>query len=434
MPNKGWELEEDPLEEAKQVAASASIRQNALITVRNTATTQPLSLGERDLLLGLIDVEPGFIGRYVGHFAPITQVPVEFHIAIALAAISGAVGNRVFYDAYQRQYHPNIYVLLLAGSGVFRKTYSIGLMRDIMDKVLPDVIQPSSFSVESLEDILADRPDSLFIYSEFSEFLQRGKRDYQKGVKEAFTDLFDNPAERKFRFRGRGKGAIKHGAPIILGATTLPWLEKNIDESDIKGGFLPRFLIFTGTDRGPYVPSKVANYPGTTHLEGDLEEIGKAKGEVDFSAVRLLADNIVQRYETEIAGSGADPTLSGWYARIGTYLFKLSTLYMLSRTLGQKMTVIDEDVYRAAATLRYCHSQIENLPLAFTPQGQRLRSIENIIMAHPAGIKRGDILRGVRDLTLQEFQYFVRTLLAKGYRETVTKAGGHDQFIYRPPQ
>jgi len=419
--------------------------QQAIAVVRNAALTQPLSMGERDKLLQLMYSEEGFIGRYVRYFTPITQVPVEFHIASAITAVSAAVGNRVSLEAWQRRAFPNIDVLEIAGSGVMHKTYSISLMLDILRLAAPKAILPSDFSSESLLDILAEQPSGLLAYSEFSELLQKmSGRDYMAGVKKLLTDLFDNPTKREFKYRGR-QGTIENPAPTILGATNLAWLEGSSNERDIVAGFLTRFLVWTGQDSGPPVPSKTSpNQQERDRLVDDLKLISQAEGEADFSTLRVFIDEVIQRYEASVTANGFDPTLEGMYARIGIYTFKLSVIFMLSRTLGVKLDtagnvvgtdlqIIDEDILRAAATLRYCHSQMESLPFAFTPAGQMLRKVENFITKHPQGIKRGDILRGVRDLNETGFESLVSTLLAKGFVETQRRAGGRDQFIYFPP-
>jgi hypothetical protein len=405
--------------------------QQAIDMVRRTATTQPLGLGERDQLLQLMYKEPGFIGRYLRLFAPMTQVPPEFHVAVALAAIAAAAENRISFQAYQRRFFPNIYSLLVAGSGTLRKTYTISLMLDILAEAVPTSVLPASFSAESLEDILEKRPAGLLVYSEFGHLLKKlSGRDYLTGVKELLTDLFDNPQERRFQYRGR-QGVIKNPAPTILGASTLPWLETNIKETDTVGGFMTRFLIWTGKDAGPPVPSSTPNQPSSQHLVDDLKQIAAATGEADFSAIRVLTDQIVQRYEADIGARGIDPNLEGMYARIGIYTFKLATLFMLSRTLGADLQVIDEDVLRAVATLRYCHTQMERLPLAYTESARDLRRLADLITARP-GVTRREVLTNT-SWRLKDLDPLINTLVARGFRRDVGKAGGQEQHKYWPP-
>lgn len=423
-------------------AQIAQVQQHTISLVRNAAQMQPLNMGQRNLFVRLAQSEEGFVGRYLRHFSSITQVPLEFHVANAISAVAAAVGNRVWGEAWQRPFYANLYLLLIARSGVLRKSYAMSLMKDLLTEAAADIILPTSFSSESLEVILEKRPSGLLIYSEFGHLLKRLGRDYMGGVKELLTDLFDNPQRLQFQYRGRA-GAIVNPAPTVLGASNLEWLEGNLRESDLGGGFLTRFLIWTGDDAGPPVSSQTSpDKAARAVLVDNLKQLAQVEGEADFSAIRDLVDDIIQRYGDAAKARGIDPNLIGMYSRIGINMFKLATIFMLSRTLGVKrdaagnvvgkdLQVIDRDVLRAAATLRYCHAEMEALPMAFSDWERELRKVEGWIKERP-GITTRELIQKTR-LRTGKLSPIIQTLTAMGsIDERPDKAGGWTRSTYWP--
>ena len=289
----------------------------------------------------------------------------------------------------------------------------MNLGMDVVYEAVPDIVLPVSFSREQLEDTLARQPCGVLAFSEFAEFLQKGRRrDYMAGTKELLTDLFDSPQKRPTSYKGSGNKVIERAAPTILAATTMQWLEQSIEEADIQGGFLARFLLCRGGGTRSYVSPAGGSAQVPPNLVHALQGIGNAKGQADFSAVQVLFDQLLQNYEAQLARRSLDPLLDGVYSRSGIYLLKLSTLFMLSRTGGANLTVADEDVLRALAVVQYSHDQFEGLSLAFTRDERVLRQLRQLIGANP-GITRRDILRAL-DMRVRDVDQYVATLEASG--------------------
>lgn len=318
---------------------------------------------EREVMKYVAGDENGVLGTYVMHARRLTDAPIAFHVAGGLAAMAGAVGSNVYwYGGGHREQWPNLYILLLAPSGVFRKSTSVDLPTNPLADAIPGIILDREFSPEQFIRNLAEHPTSVLKESEFGSLLERMKSSYMQGMKQRLTDLFDCQDSYDRTIRGvSGSGErirIIRPALTILAASTLDWLVESLTETDMRSGFMPRFLFVAPTQ-------KESEPPGGYWAEGDsqkLRAITKAfsqmahmkRAEVSFKQVRR---RIVQwsTEQTDIAESGTAPDeLMGLYSRLGHHLAKLCALITVSdEGIQPAYEVTPEAAERAIAFLEW---------------------------------------------------------------------------------
>ncbi|MBE3037566.1 MAG: hypothetical protein IMZ62_01945, partial [Chloroflexi bacterium] len=74
-----------------------------------------------------------------------TEVPPIFLLWSGIAGISAALERRCWIDQGSYIVYPNIYMILIAGSGRCRKSTAIGLIENLLIKVEPPInILPDS--------------------------------------------------------------------------------------------------------------------------------------------------------------------------------------------------------------------------------------------------------------------------------------------------
>lgn len=316
---------------------------------------------ERETMLYVAGDQNGWLGTYVQYARTLTDAPIAFHVAGGLAAMAGAIGSNVYwYGGGHREQWPNLYVLLLAPSGVFRKSTSVDLPTYPLGNAVPGIILDREFSPEQFIRNLADHPTSVLKESEFGSLLERMKSSYMQGMKQRLTDLFDCQDSYERTIRGAsGAGErirIIRPALTILAASTLDWLVESLTETDMRSGFMPRFLFVAPT-------VKESEPPGGYWAQGDtrmvsvvtkaLAQMAQMKrAEVSFKRVRRRIVAWTTDHADYAESGDAPEELMGLYSRLGHHLAKLCALLTVSdEGIQPAYEVTEETAERAIAML-----------------------------------------------------------------------------------
>lgn len=294
---------------------------------------------EREIMRYVAGPTNGWLGNYVEYARKMTDAPLAFHVAGGLAAMAGAIGSNVYWKGGGgREQWPNLYVLLLAPSGVFRKSTSVDLPTYPLGNAVPGVILDREFSPEQFIRNLAAHPTSVLKESEFGSLLERMKSSYMQGMKQRLTDLFDcqDTYDRTLRgAEGRGERiSIVKPALTILAASTLDWLVESLTETDMRSGFMPRFLFIAPT-------VKEAEPPGGYLASGDAHAVSiitrhlasmsrMKRAELSFKVVRRRFVEWTADHSTFAESGNAPEELMGLYSRLGHHLAKVCALITVS--------------------------------------------------------------------------------------------------------
>lgn len=318
---------------------------------------------ERKLMEWIAGADDSWLRNYVQYARSVTDAPLAFHVAGGLAAMAGAIGSNVFWrGGGGREQWPNLFLLNLAPSGIFRKSTSIDIPMNLLVKASPGVLLDREFSPEKFIRNLADQPTSVLKESEFASLLERMKSNYMQGMKQRLTDLFDCQDSYDRSIQGmNGKGeriSIVRPSLTILAASTLDWLVESLTETDMRSGFMPRFLFFAPTVKEPEPPGGFlaqSDMPMENYLVRGLAQMANmARRQVGFSASRRR----IIEWTTEssaLADTGQVPDeLLGLYSRIGLHLSKLCALLCISDDgLHDQSQVSDYTAERAIGLMEW---------------------------------------------------------------------------------
>ena len=191
-----------------------------------------------------------FFQPVVEYFGTMTDAPISFLHCGALMMVSAVIGNRVFVQVGSQRLKVNLYLLMIAGSTVGRKSTGIQLARKYLrlleerlkandaaknadvfaptpdnDTEYVKFIMPDSGSLEGLIEIMREpgtitvthrdgkdkiqtqEPEQktalnsgLALYSEFAGFLDMVSKEYNKGYQTFIIDCYDgNDHERQLK-------------------------------------------------------------------------------------------------------------------------------------------------------------------------------------------------------------------------------------------
>lgn len=275
-----------------------------------------------------------FLKSYADYADRITDAPPLFHTWTGIALLSAALGNGAWIWSWGRRICANLWIVLLAPSGILRKTTALNIGQGVlMDPAagLADRAWPSEWSFEGLLQTMAQKPAGILFVREFKRFNAALMRDYAGGSKELLVDSYDNPERESRRTKGEGETIVEFPAPTILAATTMDWFEASLQRDDIGGGFLSRLSIIPAKEKG--------SWKGLGETRSDADRIQREqladhlravrhgmKGELDISEIKEPFNEWLHAYEDSWAHR-MTPELAGTIARTGANALQLTMIF-----------------------------------------------------------------------------------------------------------
>lgn len=196
--------------------------------------------------------DSGFAKLYYAVVAHSTDAPDEFIVWTALACLGAVVGPNVAMPWAARGYlRGNLWVCLVADSTVSRKSSCLRVVEDALLAVDGKLLG-AHCTPEAYPDEFSEHPTRLFVYDEVTGLLsQLASKGYMEGVKEALTSLYAGTTMR-VRTKTAGRREVSGAYLSLLGSTNVEWLQSRINEGDLRGGFLARWVVVRGTSTRYY--------------------------------------------------------------------------------------------------------------------------------------------------------------------------------------
>jgi hypothetical protein len=272
-----------------------------------------------------------FIDEYMA-YSDTQETAWSFDLLCALWVLSSVLGPGVQVARGSDRLAINLYVLLVAPSGVARKSTALGLAQRLWDRCRP----PSSLTIsqrlspERLNEKLAASPHCAFVASELVSLL--GRAGYSHLLPSLLTDIYD---------------CHTHVYPTFLAASTPTWLAKSLTPEVITGGFGSRLLTVVATR-----PKRTIPWPEERENEqGFLERAEGLLRACDERGVLTLTPGARSAYTRWYSQLNQQPRdgdyASAFASRQPDHLLKLAGLLSLNR----RSALIDEHDVRAARCL-----------------------------------------------------------------------------------
>jgi len=248
--------------------------------------------------------EDSFVGQYLA-FSENSETPYAYDFWTALWCISVALGRDIAVDRPSAPVYLNLYCVLVAESGVTRKSTAVRRavsfirpMCDERNQLIESKITPEKLEFDlALQSIEFGSARASIAIDEMVKFL--GKEKYVETMPTLLTDLYDCPSIRV------GGGTLLRGSTVLrdvhinfLSASTPSWLLRAVNPDVIEGGFTSR-VVFVVSEK----PKKTAPWPDAPNLELKQSLHGH------LSRVQEEA----KRYPTIALSIGAMTKFKSWY-------------------------------------------------------------------------------------------------------------------------
>lgn len=189
-----------------------------------------------------------FIDHYAEWANTLTDAPKQYHKAIGASILSTVMTPHISLRTSFGVFIPNIWIMILAGTTLTRKSTSLDIGRRLLDDVMEDYLLATDGSPEGLLTEMGTRDGkvSLFHRDEITGFMSAvAHKEYMSGLLEGLTRLYDGQAETRILRRERIE--IKNPYLVIMSGGIQTRMQEIVGMDHIRSGFLPRFIFVTGT-------------------------------------------------------------------------------------------------------------------------------------------------------------------------------------------
>jgi hypothetical protein len=259
--------------------------------------------------------------------------------------------------------YPNLFVVLVAGSGKCKKSTSIGVAEMFMKTIEPKVkmfsqkATPealigalSGMKCDEEENKVMSSSEGIIVADELSTLID--KTSTQSGMIQFLTTLWDSKDSFTYETRSRGKETIANACVSLLGGSTIDWIKEAVSLTAIGGGFTAR-IIFVFRDTYEKLVLRTVQTDADRIRRGsiihDLNEIAHIRGEFTPSedAWKVLEAEYVKFMKT--SPMHENKYLSGYANKRSTNLLKLCMV--VSAAVKDDRTIDVSDVKLAIRIL-----------------------------------------------------------------------------------
>ena len=280
------------------------------------------------------------------------ETPHSFIKWGALSALSAVVAPNVFLDKVFYKLSPNLYVMLLARSGL-GKGFPVTLAKQLVEQVhctrviggrnsIQSVLQNLGQVKSQVNGTIPFKDSRGFLVSgEFADFIT-----YDPQALLILTDLYDThyTSDWKNTMKGAGVDILKNPCITILGASSPVHFKNVIPESSIGGGFLARTLLVYEEKRSRINPltEQPTNVFNIAELAEYLKHAAKLRGEFAWTKSGKLR---FEQWYTEFRGRDVQDD-TGTIERLHDHVLKVAMLLQISVDMDN--LVLGEDVVQEA--------------------------------------------------------------------------------------
>jgi hypothetical protein len=399
----------------------------------------------------------GFFDAYL-RFTDRQDGPGSFHFWAAATVLGGALQRRAWINRGIYELFPNIYTVLVAPSGVCRKTRVVNIATELVEKyewmnVIADKTTPEAL-LQAMQDgtknMASGKEDTNpnvinidiqvdnvgFIRApELAVFLS--KETYSAGMITILTDLFDAKDNFKYLTRNKKPVVLTNTILSLLGGSTPEWLATQLPAASFEGGFMSRiiFVVKHYRDRMIAWPTRPTDAE-RLELQNYILNIRRDfRGEIRVSDA---AHEWFREYYEELAVQPIDDYhLTGFFERKPDTILKLGII--LSAAENKELKVISVDhLKQAEKILTWTQERMFRAfdHIDMTPASQVRYKIVDYV-EQKGSVTRREVLRkfGSRLSSIRELEEIEKLMDEAGDLDVVTQVAtsgkGRPSVVYK---
>jgi len=263
---------------------------------------------------------------YVGLLSDVDPLFVKF---MSAQLLGHCLTKQSYININPERERLNLYVLLIGKSYFGRKTVT----QDIISRFYPqEVILPNESSAEKFIVNLAEKPNGVWFYGEFSKILKHIKSGgYLSSIAETLNDLYKYERPEFKRELMNDEYIIKNPYPTFSSTLTPEVLQEKVTPEMLDGGLFGRLILVPGESRGggrKCIPKEAMN------LENDLKKVVRHLERMNLAVTFDISPEgfeLIDEIEKELLLTSKVSSVAGRY---GQAVIKLSGILCYSDLLG----------------------------------------------------------------------------------------------------
>jgi hypothetical protein len=297
-----------------------------------------------------------------------------------------------------------MYVVLVAGSALCRKSSSISISKRLLKEIVPKVnVLSQKMTPEALIESLAGRSkldndkivmqaEGAAVADELTTLIDRNSA--KNGLINLLTALYDCE-DFEYRTRGKGVEAIKNPCLTLYGGTTMAWIKEALTASAITGGFAARVVFVSLNKRDRNIDWPVisqTNIYRWNNIIKDLNQVAKLRG--PFSVSESARKLFKKEYNFF---SSKSPLLhnaltSGYAGRRHVTLLKIAMA--MSASNSNSLTVEEDDILVSIKALEAIECELPKImrSITSTEVGDICQFVIDIVKSKKV-VSRSELLR-----------------------------------------
>lgn len=371
-----------------------------------------------------------FTDSYTEYAGEFTDAPKMFHRFMAYFLISTAVRRKAYVVQGHKRIYPNLWMVLLAPSSLFHKSYALSIAEDILREAIQGITLPNEWSHESLLEGLQEKPEGVMFYDEFASLLAHLNRDYAAPARALLTSLYscDQVYQRTTGTTVKRNFTVQNTFINIAAASTISWLKKEAKADALEGGFLPRFIFIAETER----QTPIAFQPPSDQIKRRALVSRLSSLSHWPEAAAVYSPEALESFKTFYhdfisAAMSKNERLHPFITRLVTYLHKFAIICAIDRREYPRITL--GAFTEAKLDVEYLCRRFEAVlidELGVGEYAKRAGKVERVIKeSGPMGIHRSTILKNA-DVSAEWLDKIIRTLVEK---ELIAKENGSGKSV-----
>jgi hypothetical protein len=405
------------------------------------------------------------VDQYVAYAETISPMtPRLFHESAALWLGAVAIARRLVISTLFGPLFPNLFILWLAPTTLFRKSTALDVAHRLARQVFPHLMAAQDTTPEAfLSDLAGREPPYLdalteadradwqagrnhaaqkgWLLDEMSGLMAIAGKDYNAGLVESLIRFYDCHECYIRSTRGQGRIVVRNGYLSLLGASTPAAMASHLRAATLwSTGWWPRFALLTPEAERPPWREPAAQDPPAGLVEG-LEALYRRLPAPAWPAPPLAepvtlgpgVQDAWNRYNKalsyEMLPGELDERLHGTYGRLPGQALKVALILAAldGWPVGQAGPAIElPHLARAISTCEAwrasAHRVLELLSQTDFDR-TRVRIVRQIGRAGPEGATLRDIYRGMRDRTPGEIEDMLEQMVRAGEIEQESTRG-----------
>lgn len=356
-----------------------------------------------------------------------TEVPDMFALWTGMSGLSLCLGRRCWLDMGTYKIYPNMFIVLVAGSGRCRKSTSIGILESLIynldprPNIISQKITPEAF-IEAMKDgptdprrVLVETCEGFVVVDELSNFLN--KKTYEAGLASLLISLYDCKPLFEYRTKIRGVEKIENACLGMLGGSTIEWIQDAIPIGAVGGGLTSRMIfIYEKTPKPPvaWTQNRHDHHEVCKRLIEGLQRVWRLSGPMTLTPE--AKDYYCEVYDHFYKGSVffENKFLSGYASRRHVHMLKLGMVF--SAAEGDTLIVDKGHLFAAVGLLEATEQNMEEVLSLITASGTgtTVQVVETKIRKLKR-ISRASLIKSFsHQMSAKEMDEIIRTLVHSG--------------------